>query len=50
MASTCRRRSRVRSGRRSWTGEKRATVDPAQLDRWPKGAGVGSRAGRSGWW
>lgn len=28
--------------------EKRATVDPAQLDRWPKGAGVGIACGRSG--
>ena len=28
--------------------EKRATVDPAQLDRWPKGAGVGIACGPSG--
>ena len=28
--------------------EKRATVDPAQLDRWPAGAGVGIACGPSG--
>ncbi|MCC5673759.1 bifunctional DNA primase/polymerase [Kocuria rhizophila] len=28
--------------------EKRATVDPARLDRWPKDAGVGIACGRSG--